>query len=202
MAAELFFIYDTHCPWSYVTTRLVNQIHQAHPEINIQLFHCGRYQGDDGINPRQLGEVSKQSDIKFNDKYRDALSQPLDSTMAANLMAWVENKANHTALPVLNALQKAHFEDGVSFDNAQDFDQIVGQFKLSPPSKVFNRDKYSKDAENALADIEELQGFINTSAIPALLLAVDEELILLNHNFYLSQPSAIVEAVELELKNH
>jgi hypothetical protein len=42
---------------------------------------------------------------------------------------------------------------------------------------------------------------MGTKAIPALLLAIDERLILLNHNFYLKHPKAIVEAIDLELAN-
>ena len=43
---------------------------------------------------------------------------------------------------------------------------------------------------------------IATQAIPALLLAIDDELILLNHNFYLTQPEAVVEAVKIELDKY
>ena len=53
-----------------------------------------------------------------------------------------------------------------------------------------------------LEEIFSLQEIINTEAIPALLLAVNDQLILLNHSFYLTQPETIVEAVQLELNKH
>jgi len=47
-----------------------------------------------------------------------------------------------------------------------------------------------------------LQDIIATKAIPALLLAIDDNLILLNHNFYLNEPEAIVEAIKIEIQQH
>ena len=43
---ELFYIYDTHCPWSYATTKLTNEIAKAFPQIKINLWHCANYEGD------------------------------------------------------------------------------------------------------------------------------------------------------------
>ena len=39
-ALALYFIYDSHCPWSYATTPLVNAISEAYPEMNLNLMHC------------------------------------------------------------------------------------------------------------------------------------------------------------------
>ncbi len=100
------------------------------------------------------------------------------------------------------ALQKSHFEQGNKLNIQADLDEIISELKLSPPAKVFKSDKLSKDALIQLEEIFSLQEIIDTEAIPALLLAVDDQLILLNHNFYLMQPQAIVEAVQLELNKY
>lgn len=47
--------------------------------------------------------------------------------------------------------------------------------------------------------IFDMQDVIGTKAIPALLLAVNDNLTLLNHNMYLLEPKAIVEAIKSEL---
>ncbi|WDE08181.1 protein-disulfide isomerase [Thalassomonas viridans] len=199
MATELFFIYDTHCPWSYATTSLVNEITQAFPKIKLHLFHLAHYEGDDTVSPQVLDAVSADSKLSFSRDYRQGLDQSKDSTVAANLMAWTQSKAAHAALPLLNSLQQAHFQQGNELQTQAELDAIIKQHKLSPPAKVFNRDKLIKEAELGLHDIEELQEIIGTNAFPALLLAKDDNLVLLNHNLYLGSPKAIVEAVELEL---
>ena len=105
-------------------------------------------------------------------------------------------------MPLLNAIQKSHFDQGNPLSSQPDFDEIIAVLKLSPPAKVFKSDKLSKDTLVQLEEVFSLQEIINTEAIPALLLAVDDQLILLNHNFYLTQPSAIVDAVQLELNKY
>ncbi|WP_236559644.1 DsbA family protein [Colwellia sp. 20A7] len=204
--AQLFFLYDSHCPWSYVTTKLVNEINQAFPDITINLWHAAFFDGkNDDSKSSKLNEikaVENLANIKFSTAYQKLLEENKSSILAANLMTWAQHKTPHLALPLLNALQKAHFEQGNRLSSQADLDDIIDVLKLSPPSKVFKNDKLSKDVFMQLEEIYSLQEMMNTEAIPALLLAVDDQLILLNHNFYLTQPNAIVEAVELELNKH
>jgi len=201
MSVQLFYIYDTHCPWSYVTLPLVNEIMAAHPEFTLNLLHCARYEGDENISKKTIETIEDDSATIFSDAYMAQLKQAKDSTLTANVMSWVSNKVPHIGLEVLNALFKAHFEQANELRSFDDMSDIVSEFKLSPPNKVFTLEKFTKDAEILLSSLEELQDIMGTKAIPALLLAIDERLILLNHNFYLKHPKAIVEAVELELAN-
>ena len=204
--AQLFFLYDSHCPWSYVATKLVNEISNAFPDITLNLWHAAFFDGKNGeatsIKVNEIKEVEKLANINFSSNYQDLLEQNKNSILSANLMTWAQHKTPNLALPLLNALQKTHFEQGNKLANQADLDEIISELKLSPPAKVFKSDKLSKDALMQLEEIYSLQEIINTEAIPALLLAVDDQLILLNHNFYLSQPTAIVEAVQLEFKKY
>ncbi len=200
MTTELYFLYDTHCPWSYAATRLVNEIQKAYPQIEIHLWHNAYYDGDVSIKPHNISEVTDLSGVQFDKSYLDSLSTNKDSTLAANLMTWAQYKSPHHALPLLNALQEAHFQQGNPLESEADLADIISELKLSPPAKVFKSNKLSKDAEALVHEIFALQEIINTQAIPALLLAIDDDLILLNHNFYLKEPKAIIEAIELELK--
>jgi len=204
--AQLFFLYDSHCPWSYVATKLVNEINNAFPDITINLWHAAYFDGKSdaatSIKMNEIKEVEKLADIHFSSNYQDILKGNKNSTLTANLMTWAEHKTPNLALPLLNALQKAHFEQGNKLESLQELEEIISELKLSPPAKVFKSDKLSKDALIQLEEIFALQEIINTEAIPALLLAVDEQLILLNHNFYLAQPNAIVEAIQLELNKY
>lgn len=207
VAAQLFFLYDSHCPWSYVATKLVNEISIAFPEITLNLWHSAYFDGKSDTSTQnkmnEIKEVEKLADITFSNQYQDLLKQNKNSILVANLMTWAEHKTPNLALSLLNALQKAHFEQGNKIDCQEALEDIISDLKLSPPAKVFKGDKLSKDALMQLEEIYSLQEIINTEAIPALLLAVDDQLILLNHNFYLAQPSAIVEAVQIELnKSH
>ena len=79
---------------------------------------------------------------------------------------------------------------------------IIDEFKLSVPAKVINKTKLTTDAAAQVHEIYALQDIIGTQAIPALLLAIDDELILLNHNFYLEDPNAIIDAIKLELNKY
>jgi len=199
MSTELFFIYDTHCPWSYASLPLVNAIKNAFPDIKLHLWHSARYEGDENIAKQTIENVINDSNCTFNQNYLSQLKLAKDSTLAANLMAWIEHKIPEVALPVLNALYKAHFEQANELSSIEDVEDIISEFKLSPPKKVFTQEKLTKDADIIMHDITELQDFINTQAIPALLLAVDDNLILLNHNLYLKNPDAIVDGIKLEL---
>jgi protein-disulfide isomerase-like protein with CxxC motif len=67
---------------------------------------------------------------------------------------------------------------------------------------VFNNNRLTTDAEAQINEIYALQEIIETQAIPALLLAVNNDLILLNHNLYLSNPDAIIDGIQLELKKY
>lgn len=202
ISAELFFLYDTHCPWSYVATKLVNEINMAFPDITLHLWHTAFFDGSTHVKAKEVSEVEKLADMHFSTSYQNTLEQNKDSTLAANLMTWAQNKTPNMALPLLNAMQQVHFEQGNQLTTQADVDKIVNELKLSPPTKVFKNDKLSKDALVQLEEIFSLQEIINTQAIPALLLAVDDQLILLNHNFYLTQPKTIVEAVQLELNKY
>jgi protein-disulfide isomerase-like protein with CxxC motif len=205
MSAELFFIYDSHCPWSYATTPLVNAVNQSLPEIAINLWHCGYFSDADGnsvITKQQLIQVKELSTATFSPAYTSKLSEAKDSTLCANLMTWASNKTPEQALKLLNQLQAAHFGAGNDLNNQDDVANIVSELKLSPPAKVFNKAKLSNDAEAQIHEIYALQEIMGTQAIPALLLAVNDELILLDHSLYLLNPDAIVEAITLELNKH
>lgn len=199
MSTELFFIYDTHCPWSYVTTPLINAVSRELPQVNINLWHNAYYDGETYIDENQLREIKKLTDKTFSSSYLANISNSKDATSCANLMAWAENKTPQQSLALLNAIQKAHFEQGNELDTADSFSEIIEELKLSPPTKVFRQDKLSKDAEAIVHEILSLQEIIATQAIPALLLAVNDELVLLNHNYYLQQPDAIVDAIKIEI---
>ena len=199
MSAELFFIYDSHCPWSYAATPLVEAIHQSFPEIELHLWHCARYEGDEQISSKTLAQVEEDSNVVFSPLYKEQLKNAADSTIAANILGWVDNKMPNNTLAILSAIQQQHFEQGISLKSPEEFEDLISKFKLSVPAKVLKNDKFTKEAEFTFAHIEEIQEVIGTEAIPALLLAVNEDLVLLNHNLYLKKPSAIVEAVKLEL---
>ena len=199
MSAQLFYIYDTHCPWSYATLPLINEIASAYPELELQLLHCARYEGDENIAKTTIEDVENDSSVTFSNSYIQALKQAKDSTLTANLMAWVSNKIPKAALGVVNSLFDSQFTQANELLSFEDIEDIINEYKLSPPNKVFSVERLTKDAEIAVYGINELQELIGTQAIPAVMLAIDENLILLNHNLYLKHPKAIVEAVKLEL---
>ena len=204
-SAQLFFLYDNHCPWSYVVTPLINEITNAFPNIKLHLWHAAFFDGkaEDYIDRKtaEIAQVEKLANISFSSAYKKTLEQKANSILSANLMTWAQHKTPSLALALLNALQKAHFEEGNKLTKQSDFDDIIATLKISPPTKIF-KEKLNNDALVQLEEIYSLQEIINTEAIPALLLAIDDELILLNHNFYLTEPKAIIDAVQLELNKH
>ncbi|NMP16380.1 protein-disulfide isomerase [Thalassotalea sp. Y01] len=198
MNAELFFIYDSHSPWSYASSALVEQIHKAFADMPIHLWHIAYFDGNDSPGKKQAQQVAEQSAADFGMDYLQYADDSKDSLMSANFMAWAANKQPHQAIAILRALQQQHFVDNNPFLDKEDFQSLCDTFKLSPPGKVF-KDTLTRDAEYALAEIDEIQQVINTKAFPALLLAVDDNLVLLNHNLYLTKPEAIIDAIKMEL---
>ncbi|MCO4799282.1 MAG: hypothetical protein KC484_08715 [Colwelliaceae bacterium] len=199
MSSELFFIYDSHCPWSYAATPLVKNIINAFPDMRLRLMHNAYYDGENHVNLSSINAVKDLSKVNFGQNYLDSLTDSKDSTLAANLLTWVQHKSNKHALSLLIAMQKAHFEEGNPLTDKDEVQYLIDELKLSPPAKALKIEKLTKDAEFAFHDITELQEVIGTNAIPALLIAHNEKLILLNHNLYLENPDKIVEAVEAEL---
>jgi len=215
MNAELLFIYDSHCPWSYATTKLVNEIAEHYPDMKIHFWHnavfsSAEYGHDIKLEKQQITAVTEASNITFSAEYQtnffadeNKSGQPakaLDSTLAANLLAWTNHKAPHKTLALLNALQQALFQQGKTLTCIDEVQDIINELKLSPPAKVLTSAKLAKEVEFDLHEIFEIQEIIETKAIPALLLAHNENLTLLNHNYYLSEPATIVEAIVHELK--
>jgi len=202
LSAQLFFIYDTHCPWSYVVTPLINEIVKAFPDIELHLWHTAFFDGRNNstsISKNEgLNQVENLANISFSSNYKKTLDISTNSILSANLMTWAQHKIPNLALTLLNALQQAHFEQGNQLAKQSDFDGIITSLKISPPAKAF-KDKLNNDTLVQLEEIYSLQEIINTEAIPALLLAINDELILLNHNFYLTEPKAIIDAVQIEL---
>ena len=199
--AELFYIYDSHCPWSYASTVLVEKILSAFPTISFRAMHIGYYDGDNKVSPSTITAVREFSNVPFGSNYIDTLNYTKDSTLAANLMAWVQNKSSKSAFELLTKLQHAHFILGNELADKESVIEIIDELKLSPPAKCLQSNKLTKDAEFAIHDIIEIQELIGTQAIPAMLLACNESLVLLNHNLYLENPDAIVEAVKVELNS-
>ncbi|NRD74081.1 protein-disulfide isomerase [Shewanella sp. VB17] len=198
MTLSLYFIYDSHCPWSYAATPLVNALSQAYPEMAIHLMHCAHFNGSDAAGQEQVEAILTLSPVKFGKEHMRYVNSPKDSLKTANLMAWMQTKQPDKLLPVLNALQKSHFIEGNAFNCKPDFNDLIEAFKLSPSKKVF-RDELSSEAEFVLADIEEVQDMIATTAFPALLIIADDQGIFIDHSQYLSQPETVVDAVEKEL---
>jgi protein-disulfide isomerase-like protein with CxxC motif len=203
--AQLFFLYDNHCPWSYVVTPLINEITKAFPDVELHLWHAAFFDGKNDNNAtrknEELDQVEELANIEFSNTYRKTLEQSTNSILSANLMTWAQHKTPELALTLLNALQQAHFEEGNKLAVQSDFDNIIATLKISPPAKTF-KDKLNNDALVQLEEIFALQEIMETEAIPALLLAIDDELILLNHNFYLTEPKAIIDAVQLEFDKY
>tara|TARA_R110000744_G_scaffold96621_1_gene186697 strand:+ start:248 stop:874 length:627 start_codon:yes stop_codon:yes gene_type:complete len=199
--AELFYIYDSHCPWSYASTVLVEKVLSAFPAITLRAMHVGYYDGDNKVTPTTIAAVREFSQVTFGANYIDTLNYSKDSTLAANLMAWVQNKSAKSAFELLTKLQYAHFVLGNELTDQESVNDIIDELKLSPPAKCLQSNKLTKDAEFAIHDIIEIQEIIGTQAIPAMLLACNESLVLLNHNLYLESPESIIDAVKIELEN-
>jgi len=199
--AELFYIYDSHCRCSYAGSALVEKVSSAFPAITFRAMHISYYDGDNKVSPTTIAAVREFSDVPFGANYIDTLNYAKDSTLVANLMAWVQNKSAKSAFELLTKLQHAHFILGNELIDNESVSDIIDELKLSPPAKCLQSNKLTKDAEFAIHDITEIQEIIGTQAIPAMLLAYNERLVLLNHNLYLENPSAIIDAVKLELES-
>lgn len=199
MSAELYFLFDSHCPWSYATTKLVVRAQQSLPHLTIHFMPTGYYEGDNRVNKQAITDVKALSDVDFGSKYQEQLSGSQDSTLVTNIIAWLQAKNPSQTLKVLQALQHEHFVNGSPLTEKHDIDAVAQKLKLSIPNKCLQSEKYTKDAEYLLHDIAEIQEVIQTQAIPALLLANNDDLVLLNHNLYLSDAKMFVESIELEL---
>ena len=202
MTAELFFIYDSHCPWSYAATPLVNAVSKYIPELPINLWHCAYFSdadNDNVISKQQIKQVRALSAVNFSPTYIENLTVIKDSTLCANLMTWAAVKTPTQALSLLNTLQSAHFGGGNTLSSEEALMDIITEYKLSIPAKVFNQKKLTTDAAAQVHEVYALQEIIETQAIPALLLAINDDLILLDHSVYLQNTANFIDAINSEL---
>ena len=199
MSTEIYFIYDSHCPWSYACTPLLSRIKKSLPTIKLNLLHSAYYDGDNCVDVKSVNSVEEFSTVRFSMNYKKLAGCDTDSTLCANLLGWVEHKSHNNNLALLEALQHEHFQKNCSLTTEIDVNDIINKFKLSPPKKCLQSKKLAKEAEYALHDLNELQEMIGTQAIPAILLAHNEEIILLNHNLYIGDPESIVDAINIEI---
>jgi protein-disulfide isomerase-like protein with CxxC motif len=202
MTAELFFIYDSHCPWSYATTPLVSAFKTSFPDITINLWHCAYFSDAESnsiITQQQIKQVKAQSNVNFSPKYIEKIAVIKDSTLCANLMTWANAKAPGQALALLNSIQSAHFGEGNALNSEEALKDIIAEHKLSTPAKVFNAKKLTSDAAAQVHEVYALQEIIETQAIPALLLAINDNLILLDHSLYLQNSEGFIDAINTEL---
>ncbi|QQX82388.1 protein-disulfide isomerase [Shewanella sp. KX20019] len=196
----LYFIYDSHCPWSYAATPLVNALSEAFPKMNLHLLHCSHFDGTDSAGLEQVDTIKNLSKVKFGREHIRYANSPKDATKVANLMAWLETKQPDKMLTVLNALQHAHFVEGNPLTNKHDFSAIFDSHKLSPSNKVF-REGLISDAEQTLAGIAEIYEVIGTTSFPVLLITVNDQGIFIDHSKHLSAPETVVETVRQEAEN-
>ena len=195
---DLYFIFDSHCPWSYGATPLVNALHEAYPEMNIHLLHSAHYNGTDSAGEEQMEEVAQLTGLKFGIDHIRYVNSPKNSLKTANLMGWMQSKQPKKVLAVLNTLQRAHFIEGNPLGTKHDFNDVVEKYKLSPSNKVF-KDELSSEAEYVLSDIAEIQEMIGTNSFPALVITIGDHAIFVDHSKYLSNPQGVVAAVEKEI---
>jgi len=195
MHPELYFIYDSHCPWSYASTPIVNTIRKNFPDVEIHFWHCAHYDGSDCAGFSQIKAAEKESGLEFGQEHIRFADSPKNATLTANFMAWLQGKQQDKVLPVLNALQKAHFAEGNPLGCKNDFMEIIAQFKLSPPNKVF-KDELTNEALYQQSDIKELQEFMQTTAFPAMLLTYGDNAVLLDHARFINKPLNITNEVK------
>ncbi|MCL1045380.1 protein-disulfide isomerase [Shewanella electrodiphila] len=198
MTTELYFIYDSHCPWSYAATPIANALQEAYPKMQVHLLHAAHYMGKDSAGEEQMEAAERASGLKFGRDYIRYANSPKSSIKTANLMGWMQSKQADKQLPVLNALQRAHFIEGNPLNTKHDFMDIVEKFKLSPSNKIF-RDELNMDAEYVLESIEEIQQMIGTKNFPAMVMTVGDNAIFIDHSKYISSPHAVVDAVKQEI---
>lgn len=198
MTNQLYFVFDSHCPWSYACLPLVNEIAKAYPEMELHLWHAAHFAGKDSPGNKQVQTAKSDSIARFSKEYEMNASTKKNSQIAANVMSWLANKQPQHALNVLNSIGERHFVQNIDMDIAGDFESMLSELKLSPPNKVF-KDKLSGDAELILEDISEIQELIGRRSFPIMLLAMDDNAVLLDHSHYLKHPTKIVEAVAQEL---
>jgi len=200
MSSELYFIYDSHCPWSYATTPLVVALDNAFPEMEVHAWHCANYDGGNSVGFNTIKAVEQESDVEFSQQYMRFADSPKNSIISANLLTWMATKQSDKLLSVLQAIQHEHFVEGNPLGKKIDFNELAEDLKLSIPNKVF-KEELSKDAVFVQSDISDLQEFMGTAAFPALLLVHNDNAVLLNHAQYLNNPQSIIADVKKQIQD-
>ena len=165
---------------------------------NVKIPSSGGH-GKNKISEETIDAVKNLSTVQFGAPYIESIKTTKDSTLCSNLMTWVQNKSPNAAFELLEKIQYQHFVLGNSCTSKEQLASTIEALKLSPPAKCLQSERLTKDAEFVVHEITELQELIGTAAIPALLIASGDNLILLNHNLYLENPANIIDAIKNEI---
>jgi putative protein-disulfide isomerase len=210
MSATLHYIYDPLCGWCYGAEPLVSAAAQA-PDLDFEL-HGGALWPE----PTQLPEATRlyirQADQKiaamsgqrFGPEYHNGLL--LDPTMvlesrpptAAVLAA--QSLDPKKALPMLRAIQHAHYEQGRRVVERDVLGDIAVEVGLD--RKEFEAALARVPIEEHIDETHRLMSVVGAQGFPTFVLQMGEDLYPVPHGRFASHPAQFRDWLEAQVKAH
>ena len=154
MSSELYFIYDSHCPWSYAATPLVVALDEAFPEMGIHAWHCANYDGGNSVGFNTIKSVEKEQALQHAHFVEgNSLGKKIDFTeLAEDLKLSIPNKVFKEELSKDAMYVLSDINDLQGFMGTVSFPALL--LVHNDNAVLLNHAQYIGDPESIIADVQ------------------------------------------------
>jgi putative protein-disulfide isomerase len=203
----LHYLYDPLCGWCYAAAPLLDAILERHPALPLTLHAGGLFQHQ--AITRELGQhirehdahISQLSGQPFGKNYlHELLNDPatvFDSPRVIPAILAMESLDHRAGLPMLKAIQSAHYVEGLKVVN-QDVLAQLAQRLHQPPQTFLAAYAAALGARTQahIAATRRLMAQVGAQGFPGFVIEKDGQMQLADHMAYYGQPQEFVAAVE------
>lgn len=210
MSATLHFIYDPLCGWCYGAEPLVTAA-AASPSVAIEL-HAGALWPEPTRLPESTRLYIREADQRiaamsgqpFGPDYHDGLlldpTMVLESRPPTGAVLAAQSLDAAQALPMLRAIQHAHYEQGrrvVEHDVLCDIAVEIGLER-----DAFDAALKRVPLEEHLSATQRLMSRVGAQGFPTFVLEIGDDLYPVPHGRFASQPAQFRNWLETQAKAH
>jgi len=210
----LHYIYDPLCGWCYAAAPLLDAVHARLAERPVQ-FHAGGLFSQQRIDPAMVEHINAHdarihqlSGQPFGEPYRNGLlndaTARLDSPAAIAAMLAMESLDKRSVLPMLKAIQAAHYQHGLKVVREEvlaKLAQALGQ--KADAFLTAYRANLGKRTEQHISDTRRLMAKTGVRGFPGFVVEDETgELRVIEHGAYYGKPAAFLSAFEALTAGH
>lgn len=201
----LHYILDPLCGWCYAAGPLAKALHDH--GVSVQLHAGGLF--DHQVMPEHMRTYVRQADARVSsisgqplgDAYLNGLlNRPdtvLDSLPPIAALLAVQALDSTKALPMLHAMQKARWVDGLEIVDPSVLRQLAADLGLDAAAfdAAYER-QIQGDAQDHIDATRRFMGAVGVQGFPGFVLRTEQGAQVLNHSAFYGNPQQWVEQIQ------